>query len=268
MRALVVSDVHGNLAALEAVLASAPAHDALWCLGDLVDFGPEPEQCVARLLALGARCVVGNHDRLVADGAAADGWTDRRLGAGSRAALRALPTELRIGAVTLRHGLAEVLRPPTASDFASFEGQVLLVGHTHLPLLYRPATGGLSGSDVGRDVGGESRCLNPPAGRPIPLGQGRAIANPGSVGSSFVDPGLASALLYDAARQELTWLTVPYAVDGVATRLREAGAPASLLAGQRRYVAAALEPMRHARAEHEAWSRISSVGAEPPASGP
>src|SRR6185295_5262009 len=105
MRALVVSDVHGNLAALEAVLAEAPAHDALWCLGDLVDYGAEPNQCIARLLELGARCVVGNHDQ-----EASDGWTDRTLSASSRAVLRALPAELRIGVATLRHGVAEALR--------------------------------------------------------------------------------------------------------------------------------------------------------------
>ncbi|HEY3108557.1 MAG TPA: metallophosphoesterase family protein [Chloroflexota bacterium] len=255
MRALVLSDVHGNLAALEAVLARAPAHDALWCLGDLVDFGPEPDQCVARLLELGARCVVGNHDRLAADGSAADGWTDRRLGASRRAALRSLPAELRIGEVTLRHGLADLLRPPALSDFASFRDRLLLVGHTHLPLLYR------------RDGRGHSRWLDPPVGQPIALGRGRAIANPGSVGSSFVDPGLASALLYDAARRELTWLAVPYPVGGVLERLRAAGAPAALLAGQRQYVAGELEPMRRARAEHEAWSRLSPAGAAPPASG-
>jgi predicted phosphodiesterase len=255
MRALIISDVHGNLAALEAVLASAPAHDALWCLGDLVDYGPEPDQCVARLLALGARCVAGNHDRLVADGAAADGWSDRRLGAGSRAALSALPTELRIGAVTLRHGLAEALRPPTASDLASFRDQLLLVGHTHLPLLYCP------------DRCDRSRWLDPPRGQPIELGRARAIANPGSVGSSFVDPRLASALLYDAARRELTWLAVPYPVERVVDRLREAGAPAALLAGQRQYLAGDLEPMRRARAEHAAWSQLSFAGAERPASG-
>ena len=250
MRVLVVSDLHGNLAALEAVLAGAPAHDALWCLGDLVDYGPEPNQCIARLLELGARCVVGNHDR-----ASVDGWTDRQLSAGSRAALSALPADLRVGEVTLRHGVAEGLRPPAASDLADLEGQLLLVGHTHLPLLYR------------HDERGESRWLGPPVGEPIPLRRERAIANPGSVGLSFLDPGRASALLYDTARRELTWLAASYPIDGVLDRLRGAGAPAPLLAGQRAYVAGELEPMRRVRAEHEAWSRLNSVCAAPPAAG-
>src|SRR5262245_44017827 len=255
MRALVLSDVHGNLAALEAVLASAPSHDAIWCLGDLVDFGPEPDQCVRRLVALGARCVAGNHDRLVADGAPADGWSDRQLGAESRAALAALPGELCVGGVTLRHWVDEALRPPSAADLASFDGRLLLVGHTHLPLLYRPG------------CRARRRWLAPPPGRPIALDGRRAVANPGSVGSSFVDPGLASALLYDGARGELTWLAVRYAVDDVLTRLRAAGAPDALLAGQRQYAAGALAPMRAARAEHATWSRLSSAGAAPPASG-
>ena len=253
MRVLVVSDVHGNLTALEAVLAQAPAHDALWCLGDLVDFGPDPDQCVARLLALGARCVAGNHDR-----ASVDGWSEGRLSAASQAALLDLPAELRIGSVTLRHSLAEALRPPTEADFAGFEGDLLLVGHTHLPLLYRTGPGG-------RD--GESRWLSPPIGQPIRLGADRAIANPGSVGSCFLDPGRASALLYDDERRELTWLAAAYPVEAVLARLRDAGAPASLVDGQCRYVAGDLEPMQRTWAEHVAWCGLTSGGAAPPASG-
>jgi predicted phosphodiesterase len=254
MRALVLSDVHGNLAALEAVLAGAPPHDALWCLGDLVDYGPEPDQCVARLVGLGARCVLGNHDRLAAEGRCEDGWTDRRLGARSLAALRDLPAELSVGSVTLRHALAVGLRPPEAGDLATFQGRLLLVGHSHLPLLYRPDRA-------------DARWLEPPAGQPIALGSGRAIANPGSVGSPFGDPGRASALLYDDDARELTWLSVACPTDGVLGRLSAAGAPAALLASQRCYLAGQLAPMRQARAEHLAWAGLSSAGAAPPASG-
>ena len=73
--------------------------------------------------------------------------------------------------------------------------------------------------------------------------------------------------VFDTARRELTWLAVPYPVDDVLARLRAAGAPAALLAGQRQYIAGELEPMRRARAEHEAWSQLNLVCAAPPGSG-
>ena len=63
MRVLVLSDIHANLAALEAVLRDAVGgYDAVWCLGDTVGYGPEPEECVSRLRLLDAIAVVGNHD--------------------------------------------------------------------------------------------------------------------------------------------------------------------------------------------------------------
>ena len=62
MRYLVLSDIHSNLAALEAVLAEAGEVDQVWCLGDLVGYGPDPNECIERIRSLSHLCVVGNHD--------------------------------------------------------------------------------------------------------------------------------------------------------------------------------------------------------------
>jgi len=237
-----VSDVHGNLAALEAVLAAAPAYDELWCLGDLVTFGPEPEECIARLHELGAHTVVGNHD--VGHARDEDGWTEARLGTTSLTRLAALPEQIRVGEVTLRHTFALELRPPAEEDFGAFAGPLCLIGHTHLPLLYQPEA----------PAGSPARWLRPPVGEPVPLGRSRAIANPGAVGSSFVDPRLAHALVYDSAAHTLTWLAVPYRVEGVLDRLRALGVPAPMLASQKSYVAGDLPPMKATVERHDAWA--------------
>ena len=66
MRNLIVSDVHANLNALEAVLEDAAPFDQVWCLGDLVGYGPDPNQCIERVKALpGLKCVKGNHDAAI-----------------------------------------------------------------------------------------------------------------------------------------------------------------------------------------------------------
>src|SRR5689334_16545082 len=96
MRYLVISDVHGDLRALEAVLVDAPAHDAVLFLGDSLDFGPEPEECVQRLRAISRAWVQGNHDAAVGNGEPGDGWSPSRLSARSRAVLADLPEEVRV----------------------------------------------------------------------------------------------------------------------------------------------------------------------------
>src|SRR3972149_610339 len=73
MNILIISDIHANLLALEAVLKAAPDYDAVWCLGDLVGYGPNPNECVERVRALpGLLCLVGNHDKAVLGGTRAD----------------------------------------------------------------------------------------------------------------------------------------------------------------------------------------------------
>src|SRR5438876_6061945 len=102
VRVLLLSDIHSNLVALEAVLSACPDADAVWCLGDIVGYGPRPNEVIARLASLGAASVAGNHD-LAALGkldthefnpgaANAARWTQQVLDASSRAYLANLPT--------------------------------------------------------------------------------------------------------------------------------------------------------------------------------
>src|SRR2546425_12511659 len=114
MRILIVSDVHANLAALEAVLGAAGAVDGVWSLGDSVGYGPQPAECVARLRELGATMVAGNHERAATgaigtedfnpDAAAAAQWTKAQLRAEERTFLDTLPEVATEGEFTLVHG--------------------------------------------------------------------------------------------------------------------------------------------------------------------
>src|SRR5688572_29522908 len=213
MRYLVLADVHGDLDALDAAIGHAGPVDGIWFLGDAVDFGPEPDGTVARLRALGAPWVIGNHDADAATGRPGDGWSPARLGAAERAFLGELPDQLVLGGATLRHALAPdlSLRAPEPADFDGFGTPVCLVGHTHVPFLY------LRGPD------GERRWLEPPPGRPVVVAAGhRAIANPGSVGSSFVDPDRSSFLIYepDARSARFPWHSLARPAMAVVERMR------------------------------------------------
>jgi len=155
MRMLVLSDVHGNLPALEAVLAEA--HDAVACLGDIVGYGPQPAECLALLRAEAAVAVSGNHDRAVAEGIAPRcsqrfEWLAEAVSAIARTALTsddvAYLAALPHGATLETAGVAIALVHATPSDplygyrgsdarlwkrdVGSIGADVLLVGHTHI----------------------------------------------------------------------------------------------------------------------------------------
>ena len=114
MRILIISDIHANLVALEAVLADAGSFDAAWCLGDLVGYGPNPNECVARVRALpNLICLLGNHDQAVlgdvdlrvfnGDARAAISWTQRAATPTSLEYLRSLSPETVYRDFTLVH---------------------------------------------------------------------------------------------------------------------------------------------------------------------
>lgn len=239
MRVLVISDVHANLAALEAVLADAQGdYDAVWCLGDSVGYGPEPNECVTRIRELGAIAVVGNHDwaalsrmdvedfNPVAKRAVL--WTREQLSAENTAWLGSLPAQPLVqGAFTLTHGSPRdpvweyILYPATAAaNYASFATAFCLVGHTHIPMLY------VQQPETERKV----RSLAPVFGRRIALGGGwRIILNPGSVGQPRDnDPRSAYAILDTEAE---TWEArrVAYPIEVTQAHMRAAQLPERLI---------------------------------------
>ncbi len=161
MRYAILSDIHANYEALSAVLDDierfaieqrAPV-DALWCLGDIVGYGPEPHECVQRVREACAFCVAGNHDwaaigKLDLDeftGVAANSaeWTSAQLSAQDRIYLRGLPEVTGFAEFTLTHGsplnpIWEYLTSPLVAtpNFAAFETPYCLVGHTHVPTIF------------------------------------------------------------------------------------------------------------------------------------
>lgn len=234
MRYGIVADIHANLAAFEAVLADMGQVEGLWCLGDLVGYGPDPNECVELLRRHDHLCVVGNHD-LAAIGrldtsdfnpvaARAAEWTARALTERSRLFLSTLPEKVIVEPFTLVHGSP---RSPVweyitheglaAPNFDQFETQGCLVGHTHFPALYVQEADGLT---LGRVPG---------PGDHYALGQLRVIANPGGVGQPRDGDPRAAYALYDTESRTLEWRRVDYPIQVTQQRMREAGLPARLI---------------------------------------
>ena len=235
MRYLVTSDIHGNLAALEAVLDDAPDFDELWCLGDLVGYGPKPNECIQRVRNLPHTSLAGNHDWAAlgkidlgsfnAVARTANEWTQEQLTSSSRTYLSGLPTSLTKGDFTLAHASPRepvweyIMDTSTAyQNFDHFETPFCLVGHTHVPVYFE--------LDEERQ-----RCdaILPPLPEPIGLGPKRAIINPGGVGQPRDGDPRASYALLDT--QEMTWSfhRVAYAVELTQERMRAAGLPRRLV---------------------------------------
>ena len=236
MRVAVVSDIHGNLHALEAVLAALEpqAPDELWCLGDLVGYGARPNECCAAIEARSSICLVGNHDLAVrgtidlgefsGDAGTAARCTRDVLSAESLAFLNTLePVGVRAG-VALFHGSA---RDPVweyvLSDAAAIatleltEEPVVLVGHSHAALHLQLGPNGAVGA------------LSP-AGTELDLTRGRALLNPGSVGQPRDGAPRAAYVLLDLDARTARFERVEYDVERTQAEIREAGLPEVLAA--------------------------------------
>ena len=231
MRVAVVSDIHGNLAALDAVLEAvdARAPEALWCLGDLVGYGARPNECCAAVRERAAVCLAGNHDLAVrgtidlldfsGDAGVAARWTRTVLDAENLDFLNGLDTQGRADGVELYHGSARdpvweyVLSDDVAADtFARTEAPVLLVGHSHVAL---------HASSRGR--GGLA-----PAGTRLELNGARHLLNPGSVGQPRDGDPRAAWLDLDLGARTATYERVQYDVARAQAEIREAGLPEPL----------------------------------------
>jgi putative phosphoesterase len=258
MRLAVVSDVHSNLEALDAVLADVDrwGADALVCAGDLVGYGPDPDACLERLQARGALCIAGNHDAMALGtlgfdrcthvGIRAALWTRRTLSDGARAFLGALPRTRRIGDVVVCHGDLDdfenyVASPPladaTLAALATREpgAGVLILGHTHHQVLYRT---GLPWQP-------------PPRGVRLPLAPSwRWLVNPGSVGQSRDRSPVARYARYDATIRELEFREVEYPHDLTIAKLRRAGLFASVCLPPRDGLSATIDDLR------TLWARL------------
>jgi diadenosine tetraphosphatase ApaH/serine/threonine PP2A family protein phosphatase len=228
MRCLVISDIHSNLVALEAVLEDAPPGIPIWCLGDVVGYGPNPNECIELLRELDVECIVGNHDWAVMNKVDAQDfnpdaqrsvlWTQEALRPENLSYLEDLPLSLSKGDFTLVHGSPRepiweyVLYPPIARlNFAYFVTPYCLVGHTHVPVAFRF-----------HDRNGKRTCESEQLveGQQAPLGEDRLILNPGSVGQPRDGDSRASYAILDTEALTLEHRRVSYDV-GQTQRLME-----------------------------------------------
>ena len=238
MRFLVISDIHANLTALEAVLADAEGEwDQIWCLGDVVGYGPDPNECAALLQEHDHLSLSGNHDWAVLgkldisafnhEARVAIQWAQNAITAETRKYLDALPPQQKNPPFALAHGSLRrpvweyILDQQTAAlNFAEMgpETPYCLVGHTHVAVLF------VEGSEGGISV------LAPRYGMPISLGEERLIVNPGSVGQPRdSDPRAAYGLL---DMEEMTWehRRVAYPIEKTQARMRSHNLPQRLIA--------------------------------------
>jgi diadenosine tetraphosphatase ApaH/serine/threonine PP2A family protein phosphatase len=238
MAILVISDIHANIEALDAVLAAADGRfDRLWFLGDAVGYGPDPNPVVERLLALAPECwLAGNHDwaalgrmdlnEFNPDARAAAVWTNRQLSARVRAHLDTLSPRLDLAGegVTLAHGSPRhpiweyVLDAGTADDnFQAFDAPLGLCGHTHVPAVFDQALDGTERRPYALDQRFEP-------------GLGRRLVNPGSVGQPRDGDPRASYLLLEPGTWAFTFHRVAYDLEAVQTKILAAGLPHRLAA--------------------------------------
>jgi diadenosine tetraphosphatase ApaH/serine/threonine PP2A family protein phosphatase len=239
MRLAILTDLHANLEALEAVLEHAKRQgvEQLAFLGDLVGYGADPGPVVDRVqaaVAAGALAIKGNHDEATtegapaamrADAARAVAWTREHLAPEQLAFLAALPLTLERGARLFVHARADypaqwiyVLSAVDAErSFAATEARQIFSGHTHIPALYHLA--------ADRSVG----AFHPVPGTPIKLTAfHRWLVIPGSVGQPRDgNPAACYAILDDVA-DILVYHRVPYDAERAARKIRAAGLPGDL----------------------------------------
>jgi predicted phosphodiesterase len=236
MRYLIISDVHANLPALNAVLADAAPFDRIWCLGDITGYGPDPNECITRLREFPLTTLAGNHDWAVIgkldlgyfnrEARAAVAWTRLALMPENKAFLESLPSLLVEDDYTLAHGspsqpIEEYILDPLAAEqnFNMFKTRVCLVGHTHWPVAFF------------RAYGLERMCIQiaPQWNERIKINTGRWIINPGSVGQPRDgDPDACYALL-DKDTGEWTFKRVRYPFEETQARMRQFKLPERLI---------------------------------------
>ena len=238
MRYAIISDIHSNLAAFQAVLQDIDEKggvDRIWCLGDIVGYGPDPKECIELLREHDHICVPGNHDwgaigkidlaEFNPEAAAACRWTGEQLGPDEIDYLANLPLTITEGDFTLAHGsprepIWEYLVSTYSAklSFEHFDTRYCLVGHSHVPVVfeYVAETGDCLLHQFAPDD-------------PLSLGGNRLIINPGGVGQPRDGDPRASYAIYDAQEVTVRYHRVPYEVATTQLRMLEYGLPSRLI---------------------------------------
>ena len=237
MRALIISDVHSNLEAFQAVIEDAQKHsgfDEIWSLGDLVGYGPDPSACVDLLRSHEHSAVAGNHDLAAIGGisverfnpyaAAANRWTAEQLTQEQAEYLGSLPLILEIDEFTLAHGSPRdpvweylITVESAIACFTHIDTYWCLVGHSHMPFLCIPR--GTTGAAF----------MSFPQGRAVQLDDDPLIVNPGSVGQPRDGDPRASYILYDDSAQTIAHHRAEYDIAATQAKMRQRNLPDYLI---------------------------------------
>ena len=232
MRIALLSDVHGNLPAFEAVLADVEeqAVEETWCLGDLVGYGAEPDGCVQLARARCDLSLAGNHDLVVtgeipisdfsASAAAAARWTQETISDETMSYLKGLGPKDPAREPALYHASPRdpvweyVLSTWQADEcFELMDARVAAVGHSHVALWFQ------------RDDEGKVDGSTADAGTELDLSGGRWLLNPGGVGQPRDGDPRAAWLLLDTSTWTAEWRRVEYPIDQAAKAIEDAGLP-------------------------------------------
>jgi predicted phosphodiesterase len=247
MRLAILSDIHANLPALEAVLADVEGAGVaeLWCLGDVVGYGAQPDECATLVAERCALCLVGNHDLAVLGeldissfspaAAAAVRWTQQTARSETVDFLRGLDPADETRDVALYHASPRdpvweyVLWPDQAAECIAIQAtRISLIGHSHVALFFvmgedrrspRGAFPGVEDSARGAQAGGGTR---------LDLSEGRWLVNPGSVGQPRDGDPRAAWLELDTDGWEATYHRVEYEIDRAAEAIDAADLPEHL----------------------------------------
>jgi len=238
MRCAIIADIHANLAALKAVLVDVKQRggvEEIWCLGDIVGYGPDPHDCIELLRQTKHICVVGNHDLAAVgqidtadfnpDAVTVSEWTAEHLNSQDVRYIKNLPRVINKDDFTIVHGSPRepiweyVLSISGAREnFAYFKTQFCLLAHTHVPAAFSYDEGGVC----------SFRQFAPD--KELVLAEERLIINPGAVGQSRDGDPRASYAIYDSDKQRFWLYRVPYDITETQSRMVEQKLPMRLVA--------------------------------------
>jgi diadenosine tetraphosphatase ApaH/serine/threonine PP2A family protein phosphatase len=238
MRCAIVADIHANLDAFKAVLLDIREQgevEEIWCLGDIIGYGPDPHQCIELLRQTNHIAVAGNHDlaaigeidtrQFNPDAIAASEWTSRQLTPRDVLYIKELPLVIERDDFTLVHGSPRepiweyILSISTANEnFAYFKTKYCLVCHSHVPALFRLNKNGVcSFSKFSPDSA-------------VGLGEERLIINPGAVGQPRDGDPRASYAIYDSGARQVRLRRVPYDITAAQAKMVGLRLPMRLVA--------------------------------------
>jgi predicted phosphodiesterase len=247
MRLAILSDIHANLPALEAVLADIEGAGLaeLWCLGDVVGYGAQPDECARLVEQRCDLCLVGNHDLAVLGeidvsafspaAAAAVRWTQETADRATLDFLRGLEPADETRDVALYHASPRdpvweyVLWPDQAAECIAIQAaRVSLIGHSHVALFFVMGENHRPPRGQSLELDGAARGAQAGAGTRVDLSEGRWLVNPGSVGQPRDGDPRAAWLELDTGSWEATYRRVEYEIDRAAAAIGATDLPEHL----------------------------------------